>query len=239
MGAKMRTFLIGMIIVILVGVGALLWGVANLDSIVKTAIEENGSSITGTRVRVESVTIGLTEGSAFIDSLTIDNPKGYSQSKAFSLESIHATFDPSTSLEVMVIDQLRIEKPEINYELGAKGSNLETLQENVEKSLGSGQSAGTTSSGASKTAEPKFIINKLAITKGKVRLKTGNDKIGSSDIPAIQLSNVGKREGGLTGAEIGEVIIAAMTDKTMQTVTQGAVDKYLGDVEEKIKGLFE
>ena len=234
----MRHFLIGIIVLIVVVVGALLWGVANIDGIVKTAIEENGSATTGTDVTVESVAIALTEGRASINVMTIANPEGYSDDNAIALEQITATFDPSTTRDIVVMDTFRIEKPVVIYETGPGGSNIDVLQRRM-KSPSSQGSPNANSANRSAVAEPKFIINTLVITKGKLKIKSGQDKIGSSDIPAIRLKNVGKAEGGLTGGEIGEIVVNAISDKTLEMVTQGAIEKYLDDVTDKIKGIFD
>ena len=80
---KLKQIALGLAVVVIIGVGyGAYYLLSNLDSIVKSAIEQYGSEITGTRVRVGSVKITLTEGRGTIRGLRVGNPSGFSSNGA-------------------------------------------------------------------------------------------------------------------------------------------------------------
>src|SRR5262249_35982364 len=59
-----------------------------LDSVVRRTIEERGSALTQTAVRVGSVHVALQDGTATLRDLTIANPPGFQAENAFELKEI-------------------------------------------------------------------------------------------------------------------------------------------------------
>ena len=75
----MKKILIGVFVALLLGAGAALWFLSSrLDSLVAGLIEQYGSQIVGTPVRVGSVAIDLRAGRGTIRGLRVANPEGYS-----------------------------------------------------------------------------------------------------------------------------------------------------------------
>ena len=107
---------------------------SNLDSIVKNAITKVGSEMTGVSVDVDHVDIVLAEGRGEIGGLEVDNPRGYKGRYALKLGSIVLAIDPaSATKDVVVIRELTVEAPDINYDKGTDGSNLEAIQKNIDE----------------------------------------------------------------------------------------------------------
>jgi hypothetical protein len=189
---------------------------SNLDSIVKKAITRVGSEMTGVSVDVDKVVIKLADGRGEIDGLVVDNPKGYKGSHAFKLGSIVLDLNPAPAAgDVVVIKELTIEAPDIVYDKGADGSNVEAIQRNIDE-------YGTTHGDQDKaakdeTAAKRFIIGSLQIRNGKIRL-TGRDTV--IDLPTLQLRDVGKSRGGMTGAEIAGIVVKQMTQATVSSAAR-------------------
>ncbi len=121
----------GILVVILVA--AVLYLGSNLDSIVKKSITKLGSDMTGVSVTVDKVGIALADGRGEIGGLVVDNPRGYRGPHAFQLGSIVlALGSAAESSDPVVIRELTIEAPDIVYDKGENGSNLEAIQRNVE-----------------------------------------------------------------------------------------------------------
>lgn len=105
-----------------------------LDSIVRHRIEERGSALTGTAVRVEDVDIALTGGRATVHNLTVANPPGYTAPHALVLDGVEVQVDlRSLFSDPLVIDTIRIGAPRVVYEVDAHGqSNIDVLRAAVE-----------------------------------------------------------------------------------------------------------
>ena len=88
----MKKVLIGLVVLIIIIAAAIYYVLGNLDSIVEAAIEKHGSAALKTSVDVGSVSINLKEGSAQINDLTIDNPKGFETDYLFFMGTtrVHA-----------------------------------------------------------------------------------------------------------------------------------------------------
>ena len=90
--------------------------------------------MTGVSVDVDDVAIALAEGRGEIGGLEVGNPRGYKGPHAFKLGSIVLAIDPaSATKDVVVIRELTVEAPDIVYDKGTNGSNLEAIQNNIDE----------------------------------------------------------------------------------------------------------
>ncbi len=107
---------------------------SNLDSIVKKAITRVGSEMTGVSVDVDKVALALADGRGEIGGLVVENPRGYEGPHAFKLGSIVLDLDTaSATKDVVVIKELTIEAPDVVYDKGTDGSNVEAIQRNIDE----------------------------------------------------------------------------------------------------------
>jgi uncharacterized protein involved in outer membrane biogenesis len=198
---------------------------SNLDSIVKKAITRLGSEMTGVDVDVDKVTLALADGRGEIDGLVVENPKGYDGPHAFKLGSIVLDLDAaSATKEVVVIKELTIEAPDIVYDKGTDGSNVEAIQRNIDAY---GKAHGDDKATKDDVAAAKrFIIQSLQIRNGKIRL-TGRDTV--IDLPPLQLRDVGKSQGGMTGAEIAGIVVKQMTQATVASAARALAQEGVKD----------
>jgi len=203
-----------LLVVIVAGVAYL---ASNLDSIVKRAIETLGPEMTGVSVKVGKVGITLTEGRGEIGGLVVGNPKGYREPHAFRLGSIVLAMDPATvTKEVIVIRELKIEAPDMIYEKGPGGSNVEVIQRHVDDyvkaNFGGGRPAPDKAKKGEAAPAQRFIVENLQIRNGRVRIAGVAGKDAEVALPPVGLRDVGKSRGGMTGGEIASVIVKQMTD---------------------------
>ncbi|MFT5654726.1 MAG: hypothetical protein ACI9XU_000440, partial [Arenicella sp.] len=116
------------VLAILVVVGIAMFVFAGkMDEIVKDVIEKEGSAALGSPVRVGSVVTDLTNGSAVINNLTIENPVGYKAKNAIELTSFGASVD----YQNMVVDLIEIDQPIINAEQMGSKNNFQDLLDNM------------------------------------------------------------------------------------------------------------
>jgi hypothetical protein len=204
--------IIGIIIVILIiAVFAI---ILNLGKIVKTGINTVVPQVTKCEAHVEDVDFNVFGGKFEIKNLVIKNPEGYKTDQAFSLGHIFVNVKMASLMSnVIEIDQVLIDAPEITYEVGLGNSNLNTILENVNSSLPS-------SDEEKKEEEPKkeekkggkkVIVNLIKVTNGKIGVsaKIAGGMEAPIVLPDIEIKDLGKKEGG-----ISMVQAAAVTLKT-------------------------
>lgn len=203
----MKKLLIGLIVLVVITVGAAYFLLGNLDNIVKAAIEKYGSEVTQTHVGVGGVKIGLTDGLGSISNLKIGNPKGFKSDYLFHMDNAGVQLDLQRfSKEVIVINQILIDGPSIIYELAKSGSNVETIKKNVDAYAGGGSDNGD-------SGGPKLIIENLIIKNGDIQVLSSmvKDKTLSTKLPAIHMRDIGKDSGGATPAEVAKKVISVLT----------------------------
>jgi hypothetical protein len=225
----------GILVVILVF--AVMYLGSNLDSIVKKAITKVGSDVTGVSVSVDKVAIALAEGRGEIGGLVVDNPRGYKGPHAFQLGSIVLALGPAAAgSDPVVIRELTIEAPDIVYDKGENGSNIEAIQRNVDAYSKAHPAEEKPKDGDNASAK-RFIIESLQIQGGKIQLM-GREKV--IDLPPLRMRDVGKSRGGMTGAEIAAIVVKQITDATVASAVRGlaqeGAERLKEDVKEDIKG---
>ena len=217
----MRKLLLFLIIVIALAGGGIYFFA---PTGIKMAIENGGSQAAGTTVAVNNVDIGYQDTRASLQGLTIANPPGFSNSNVLSLGEISIAIDPArTSGEVIAISEFRVSNPVVVYEMSGGTNNIAAIQEAFETNLGLTDAAAEESEDGL-----KFIVDRLVITQGEVQVKTDLGDLASTDLPEVDLSDLGAAEGGLTGGEIGSVVVSEISGNVAQLVAAGAVKGLVG-----------
>jgi uncharacterized protein involved in outer membrane biogenesis len=167
---------------------------------------------------VDKVAIALADGRGEIGGLVVENPKGYEGQHAFKLGSIMLDLDAaSATKDVVVIRELTIEAPDVVYDKGTNGSNVEAIQRNIDEYAKTHGDQAQDKAAKDDAAAKRFIIGSLQIRNGKIRL-TGRDTV--IDLPALELRDVGKSQGGMTGAEIAGIVVKQMTQATVTSAAR-------------------
>jgi uncharacterized protein involved in outer membrane biogenesis len=226
-----RGILIGGVAIIGIIVAAVLFLFSNLDGIIKEAVEKYGSEFTEAKVELNEVELSITSGKGALRGFTVGNPKGFQTDSAMKLGEVSIEVDPnSVTSDPIVIKQILIAGPEITYELGDGGSNIDVLQANVQKHVG-GAGGGKSAQPAAKKEEkpaadgeqeegPKLIIENLIIRDGKVSVSAAflkGKKLGAP-LPTIHLKDIGKDGKGATPAEIADKVFTAIKNAATDSV---------------------
>ena len=216
-------------------------GVLNLDKGIKAVVETVGPDLTQSSVTLDDVDLSLTSGEGSLKGLVVGNPAGFKTPNAFSLGEISLALDPeSMTTDTIVIKSLQIIAPAITYESAKGGTNLDKLQQNVEKALGSGGSDSGQADAAEGEAAPekKLIIKDLKITNGKISYTNAllGDKPIGLDLPTIHLTGIGESSGGASSAEVVKQILQAINKNAAGAVTNSGALKDVGNqLKEKAK----
>lgn len=220
-----KLFVILGILVVLAVIGALVL-FANLDSIIKSGVEGVGSEATQSDVTVENVELSVSSGQGAIRNLKIGNPDGFATDSAMRLGTISISLDTSTlNSDIVVVKEVLIDGPEITYEIsGALGteSNIGRIRENVDAFVKkyAGESGGSEGGGGGGGGESaggdggkKIVIERLRIENGRIGVSAtflGGKEVTAS-MPAIDLKDLGKDEGGLTAEEVAAKVLRELT----------------------------
>ena len=167
----------------------------------------------------------------------------------------------------IVVNDVTITSPHVTYEQGPNGSNLQALQQNVTRYAGGSASApsptaqapgpspnatppssssGAPSSGASPSASPsstsaerKLIIDKLDVTGGQVTVAASllKGRTLTTSLPPIHLTDIGKKEGGATPAEVAQLVISAISEQAAKAGADELQKSLGGAAQQKLETL--
>ncbi|HXZ67586.1 MAG TPA: hypothetical protein VEH07_03265, partial [Alphaproteobacteria bacterium] len=204
--------ILAVIAIILAG-GAIYYVLSNLNSIVRTEIVTYGSAATGTKVSLNSVDLQIAKGSGALKGLSIANPEGFSSDPALAMDRIAVTIDTNSVLSTgpIVIKEVSIDSPSVNYEAGLSGSNLSAIQKHVTDYANSLTGGGSKPSAGAKKSERKLIIQDLYVRNGAISIshQALQGRKLSANLPEIHLHNIGKGSNGATYAEVTKQILGA------------------------------
>lgn len=236
-----RKTLFGLLGAVLIVVAiAAFWLFNSLDALVQAGIEKFGPEVTQVSVKVGSVRLDPVNGEGEITGLRLGNPKGFRTESALQVGTIRLRMDPvSIGSDVVMIHEVIIQSPDVTYESGAAGNNLETIQKNIESYV------ARFSSGKKDDAAPKkkLIIENLYVRDARVNVNTALTvgKTVSSPVPDLHLRNIGKREGGASPGEVIKQVWGALMRSTGNVVSKigGAISDGAKSVVEGVKKLFK
>ena len=188
-----------------------------IGPIVKIGMEQIGPKITRVSVKVNSVDVALLFGSAKIKGLIVGNPAGYTTPEAISVGTIAVSLDPfSVTSKKIVVHAVRVRSPEITFDGGLTSNNLSRILDNVNASAKNDGGLGTSNN----KPAPKIEVDDFLITGAKVRVHLSG--LGSKELslplPDIHLTDLGKRNDGLTPVELTRAILKAVIKDTLHVV---------------------
>ena len=241
----MKKILLGIAVVIVLAVGGGAWWLySSLDSLVASAIRQYGPEITGVSVKISSVKIVVADGAATLRGLVVGNPQDFKTNHALSLGEIDMKLDiASLTKDVIVIKQIAIVSPEITYEYGAGGSNLDAIQRNVDRYVAA--HLGSRDQPRDRSGGKKLIIESLSIRNAKANVSAAvlQGKATAVAVPDVQLRDIGKKTNGATAGEATKQILGALMQNVVKATASlnlgGAVDTLKQGAGDKLKGLFK
>ena len=235
----MKKILIGILIAVVVVVIVAVVAVSMfLDSGIKKGVETFGPQFTQVDVKLDSASVSLLSGSGSIKGLVVGNPEGYKSPHAISVGKASLSLSPGSLMsDKIVIKSIRVEAPDIAFELGSGGNNLKKILANVEAATGGGAaSKDTKTPTGGKKPGKKLQVDEFIITGAKVRV--GATVLGGTapiPLPDITLRDLGTGPEGITPAELTKRVLGAITEGTTKAaagvvgdIGKGAVDAAKG-----------
>jgi hypothetical protein len=216
MKKNVARILLGLVVVIMLVV---VLGIFFLGKIVEAGVEKVGPRVAKVPVKIDGATISVLGGSGTIKGFVLGNPEGFKSPEAIKVGEIELVLVPTSVLkDKVVIRQIRVVGPEVTYEPTLKGSNLSRILENVSSSAEQDEKAPTKDEQATKT---KLQVDDVRITGAKLHVAS---MLGGATLPLpeIHLANLGQGPDGITPAELGERVLAAIVDAATKVVAQNA-----------------
>lgn len=228
----------GMVVVVLLAVvvGALFWLRGNADALVRQAIVDYGSAMTGAQIEVAAVEISAADGRGAIRGLAIGNPAGFKTAYAMKVGEVELVVDiASLTKDVVVIRKIAVMAPDIIYEKAGGTTNFDAIQKNIAAYLGPAKQ------------EPggrKLIVEEFAVRNAKAQASAAfmEGKTVAVSLPDIVMRDLGKAKGGVTPGELGQEIAVALKQRLASTVSFDSLAKSVGKGLESagsaVRGLF-
>lgn len=242
----LRRALIALVVLLLLVGGVAFLAFNYLDVAVKWALEHYGPIVAGVPVKVREVQISPTNGRGAVRELQIGNPAGFAAGHAAQFGEIRLLLDPATlTSDVVVVRELSVERAAITYERVDGTTNLEAIQRSIDAYVKSAGTPEAKDKHAAKSRESKrrFIVDRLTLRGAKVTMTNPALK-GQGvtfDLPDIDLRDIGKREGGVTGSELAKIVSNALMQRIAQKVLTNMELLRKGGIEgavDALKGLF-
>ena len=209
---------VAVVVVVVIGVVLVF---QNLDSIVKQVIEDVGSEVTGTAVRVSSVKLTVQEGRGEIYGLTIANPPGYQSSQMFSMDEVKVQIEPgSIRGPVIVIDEVLIDGARLTAEQKGTTTNVNELLDTLKA-----RSADEEPAASAGPTDLRLMMEQFAFINSAGTVKTQQFGERELKIPDLRMSNLGDKSTDLTPEQLAHEMLTALIQQA-----QKAVGNYLGDM---------
>jgi len=214
----------------------------NLPHMVKEAVETYAPKTTGTPVKLGGVGFNFMTGSVTLKNFVVGNPPGYHSDHSFQFD--HLLFQislPTVFDKIIVIRHFNIDHVNIIAEQHGSitHTNLQEIADHAESVSGSSDNTAPKNKSA---RQPRLIVSKLAFTNNTVDLVS--EALGSRTIklPDIILTDIGKKEGGLTPDQltqrITQLVTAQVSDALKDELKKVAKEKAKDTVLDKIKSMF-
>ena len=202
---------------------------SSLGTIITRAITTAGPEIIQAKVNLKETVIDASTGKGSLRGLLIGNPEGFKTESAFKMDQVEVTLDTdSITSNIITINKIDIQAPEVTYELGGSGSNIKALQRNVEAFVK--KHVGDSTPGEKSAANEggtKMVIDHVYVKGGKVNISASllGGKSMTVPLPDIHLQDIGKKGNGATPGEVVKAIISALNKSILKAVAPLNLDK--------------
>lgn len=187
-----------------------------LGTIVVKGVNTLGPKLTQTKVELASASLSPFSGSGSLTGLSVGNPKGWSEGRAFYLGKVQVDVQPWSLLgDPIVINEIIIDQPEFAYETTIVSSNIKELLKTIRGYSGGSDPGPAAPGGKSR----KFILKKFRLTNGKAAVMAGGNSLLAT-FPPVSLDNLGVAEGGITGDQLA----SALMSQVLSNIAKGATE---------------
>ena len=223
------------VVIVVVGAAVFYLG-RNLDGIVASLIESQGSAATGTDVSVQGVQISLSEAAASISGLSIGNPDGF-PGNALELGQFAIQLDAkSLTSDTIVIKGIKVAEAHLNVLQDGNRNNLQMLLANLQQGEQPGESAPAEDSGEGKL----LIIDRLTFSGIGASVSVPDlEEQREVELPPIDVTGIGRDTNGATAAQVAAQVLQPLLEAAIASAAAQAVKDRAGEkIDEAVGGFL-
>jgi hypothetical protein len=201
----------GVLLVVVLAVVALGIAFFNLNRIIRTAVEREGTSSLRLATTLESGRVGLLGGTLNLHQLRIASPKGFPAPQMLSLGDLDVAVHLRELRKTPIhIGSVTIDKPKLVIEQSGGALNFRKAMQ-------------LTPSHPPSNEPMKVIIDELKLQDAHVIIRPGLPGVAKEidvQVPSLEMKDVGRGKGAENGAAIKDVamqVIAALAGKAAQS----------------------
>ncbi len=254
---KTFKWLIGAIVLLLVLIiGGAYWAYNYFDwhSKVRQMVHIYGSQVVGTDVNIGRIDVSLKDGRGSVSDITVGNPNGYSKDLIINLGTAAVKVDVESvkkalmetakktgpKVKTIVIDEVRISKPEVTYELmNLNRNNANDVMANIKKNTASSAKKEEPKPADKDAVQYNVAIKKVVVEDGTATVAAGLLGVSKSlsvPLPTVTINNVGTEKQGITIGDGLARVFQEILKTTVSAVSKVDLSELLGGVGDLANG---
>ncbi len=209
---KILIILVLLVVLVIIGivgiVGLAAFGLSKIDDIVKEVIQRGGTYATGVETTVDTVEVGLFDGTFAMDGFNLANPEGYDSPHFFHLDGTSVAIDPqSINQDVISVPTVTLSGIDLYLDKSGGDGNYNFVLEKLKRFESSGSDSAPENSGGKKVVIDSLVIDGVTThVTGVPGLSAVTGDV-TVNVPRVELKNVGSAEGGMTTAELINLVV--------------------------------
>lgn len=257
---KTFKWIIGLIVllVVLIIAGAYyVWNYYDWHSKVRQMVHIYGSQVVGTDVNIGRIDISLKDGRGSVSDITVGNPNGYSKDLIIDLGTVSVKVDVESvkkaimetakksgpKVKTIVIDEVRVSKPQVTYELmNLNRNNANDVMANIKKNTASSAKKEEPKPADKDAVQYNVAVKKVVVEDGTATVAAGLLGVSKSlsvPLPTVTINNVGTEKQGVTiGAGLAR-LFQEILKNTVNSVAKVDLSELLGNVGDLANGAVD
>ena len=207
----LKWFVLLVVAVVAIAVVTLIfWG----GNVIKEGVNRMGPRVLGVPVTLESARFYPLRGHVSLTGLIIGNPEGFHTESLFDMSHLEVDLNlRSLFTDTIVIERILISRPQITYEVGMRGANLNVLMQNLEAAADPDEEDP-----ALEEVEParNVVIKELVLADARAQVSATamRGQVVPVQLSTITLNNLGGEDQSLTEitTEVIKAILSAVTN---------------------------
>jgi len=238
----MKKILIVLAILVVLVVGAVValvaYGVSQIDTIAKEAIQRGGTYATQTDTTVETVNVGLTDGTFSMTGFKIANPQGFDTDHFLAMGGTSVKLETASIMsDTIEIPSVALNNIDVILDKGASPANYKQILNSLQR-FESGEKPKTApeNKGGKKVVVDSLVLDNIDVRLANmpgIGLVAGEVAI---NIPKIELKDVGKDE-PMSTAELINLVVKTVMTAAVESGGGIIPSDVLGELGNGLKGL--
>jgi len=212
----LRNLLLSLIVLIVLIVLVVQYG---LGFIVRNGAKTAGPALIGTEIVIENAHVRPFFGIVDFSTMRVGPPQNY-KADVLKMENFKIILDPKSVLtDTIVIKEITIIGAEVTYELSGIKSNISAIMDRLAKAEKEAEKEVAEKPAKAKAAK-KVVIEQFLFSGARIRVAssaTGGKGL-VIPMPNIQLTDIGKRSGGVTGLQAFSQIVTSVSTGVLGAV---------------------